>query len=149
MAPLRHGDVGRLDVPVHDARLVSRVERVGHLDRVVEEPIGGHGAAPDHVLEGFPLHHLHHDEGLPFVLPDVVDRADPGVVQARRQARLALEALESGCVGGEPLGKELEGDLATEVAVGGGVDDSHPAASELLQDPIVTDRLAAHSAECT
>ena len=41
---------------------------------------------------------------LPVVLVDVVDRADVRVVERRRGARLALEALERGLWIGEQVG---------------------------------------------
>jgi len=46
------------------------------------------------LLEGLPFEQLHGDERLAFVFINVVDGADVGMIQRRRGARLALEALQ-------------------------------------------------------
>jgi hypothetical protein len=66
------------------------------------------------------------------------------VIQGRRGARLALEAVEGLRVAREIGGQELEGDLATEPCVFGPVDDTHPAAPEAIENPPVGDRPADH-----
>ena len=87
---------------------------------------------------------LHRDEGLAVGLVDVVNRADMRMVQRRRGARFALEPVEGRPVTGDFGGQELEGDLATEPGVFGPVDDTHPAAPEAIENPIVGDRPADH-----
>ncbi len=56
--------------------------------------------------------------------------------QRRDGAGLALEARER--VGGvrEPLGQDLEGDLASQPRVEGAVDLSHPAGAEWSDDRV-------------
>jgi hypothetical protein len=44
----------------------------------------------------------------------------------------------------EPLGEELERHLSAEAGVLRLVDDAHAPAAELLEDPVVGDRLADH-----
>ena len=102
------------------------------------------GPAPDPLRERLSLEQLHGDEVLALVLVDRVDGADPGVVERRGRARLALEALEGGRVGGELGGQELERDVPAELRVLGLVDDAHAAAAELRDDPVVGDGLADH-----
>ena len=66
--------------------------------------------------------------------PDVVERADVGVVEGGDALRLALEArLELG-VGGEVRGEELQGHVAIEAGVPGLVDLAHAAGPELRRD---------------
>ena len=84
--------VGRLDVAVDDAAAVRGVERLGDLDREVEHPRGRQRSFFDQLLDGPPFEQLHHDERLPVVLAELVDRADVRVLQGGGEPRLALEA---------------------------------------------------------
>ncbi len=102
------------------------------------------GPPGDAVLERLAFQKLHHDEGLPLVLVDVVDGADAGVVEGRGGPGLALEALLGLVAREEPLGQELERDLAAQAGVLGLVDDAHAPAAELLEDAVVGDGLAGH-----
>ena len=85
---------------------------------------------------------------LPFVLADFVDGADVGMVQGGGRTGLAPEALQSLRVLRDLVGKELEGDKATERGVLGLVNHAHPAAAELLDDAVVRDGLADHAQAC-
>ena len=100
--------------------------------------------APDPVGERLALEQLHRDEVLPLVLVDLVDRADPGVIERRGRPRLALEALERAGLLGHLHGQELERHVAAELGVLGLVHDAHAAAAELRGDPVVGDGLADH-----
>ena len=71
------------------------------------------------------LEQLHRDEVLALVLVDLVDGADPGVVEGGSGAGLALEALERGRVLRHLRGQELERDVAAELRVLGLVHDAH------------------------
>jgi len=55
---------------------------------------------------------LHRDEVLPFVLADVVDRTDIGMIEGRSRLCLALESLQSMVVSGQLFGEELQSDGA-------------------------------------
>jgi hypothetical protein len=96
------------------------------------------------MLEGLPFEILHDDEGLAFMLADLVNRADVRVVQHRGGARFAFETFESLRVQGEAVGQELERYKAAELGVLGLVDHAHPSAAELFQNAVVCDRLANH-----
>src|SRR5688572_2497512 len=56
----------------------------------------------------------------------------------------ALETLQSLAIFGKLLGKELQGDAASEPCVFGLVHHAHAPAPELLDDSIVRDGLADH-----
>ena len=84
------------------------------------------------------------DENPAFGLVDFVNRADVGMVERSRGARLAFEALESFLAPQKVGGEKLERNGTPEFHVLGLVDDAHAALTELLKDPIVTDRLAYH-----
>jgi hypothetical protein len=70
--------------------------------------------------------------------------ADIGVVQGGRCFSLAPETLQSLAVLSYVFGQELESDEAVQARVFGLVHDTHPAATELLDDAVVRDGLANH-----
>ena len=59
------------------------------------------------------------------------------VRELRRGLRLAGEARPDGVVVGELGGQHLDGDVAFEPEVAGAVDDGHPAAADLVLDPVL------------
>ena len=48
----------------------------------------------DQLLQALAFELLHHDEGMPVVVCDVVDRADIGMVKLRGRLCLALKTLQ-------------------------------------------------------
>jgi hypothetical protein len=91
--------------------------------------------------ERLPLQQFHGDEGTPIGLIDLVDRADVRVVQRGRSLSLALETAEGLRVVGEVVGKELQGDVATELEVFGLVHYTHATAANLAEDAVMGNRL--------
>jgi hypothetical protein len=63
------------------------------------------------------------------------------MVQRGRGLGLPLETAEGLCVVGEVVGKELQGDVATELQVFRLVDHTHPPAADLVEDAVMGDRL--------
>src|SRR5579864_6868379 len=98
----------------------------------------------DAVLQGHAFEVLHHDESLTARLIDLVNGADIWVIQGGSGARFALKTLEDLGVGGDVLGKKLEGDEASQLDVLGLIDDTHTSAAEFLDDPVMGDGLADH-----
>jgi hypothetical protein len=78
----------------------------------------------------------------PFVLTDVVDRADVGVVQGRSSPRLALEAGQSLGISGDFIRKELESHETVESGILGLIDNTHAASAQLLNDAVMRDGVA-------
>ncbi len=138
----RHPQVGRLDVAMHDALGVRRLERVRDLDRDGEDLVHRHRPPSHHLGQGLAVEQLHHDEVLLLVLLDRVDRADAGVVERRGGARLALEPLERARVPRHLGAQELERHAPPELRVLGLVDDAHAAAAELADDGVVANGVA-------
>ena len=64
-----------------------------------------------------------------------------GMVQRGRSLGLPLETAESLCVVGEFVGKELQGDVATELEVFGLVDDAHAPTADLAEYAVMGNRL--------
>jgi hypothetical protein len=86
-----HKDIGRLDVPVDDAFRVGSIERVGNLDRQTDEYIHLHGLSGDPMLQRRAVQKLHDQERMAVVLPDLIDRADVGMVEGRSSLSFSLE----------------------------------------------------------
>ena len=74
-------DVARLNVSVDNALGVSRIQRIGNLNPQIEQLIGLHGAALNAVFQGLSFQKFHHDERLTFVVTDVMNDTDVGMVQ--------------------------------------------------------------------
>ena len=94
-AVLADQDVGRLHVAVHDARLVSVIERGSHVadhryrGLLVERPLG------DRLLQRLSLHVLHDDQHRLPVGGHVVDGHEVGVVERGAHPGLPLETLSA------------------------------------------------------
>lgn len=78
------------------------------------------------------------------MLPNLVNRADVGMVQGRSGAGFAAEAFEGLGILGRIVGEKLEGDEAAELSVFGFVDHTHATAAEQFEDAVVGDGLADH-----
>ena len=71
------------------------------------------------------------------------------MIQCRGSLGFALEAAESLLIFGHFIGQELEGHKATEFDILGLIDDTHPAATQLLDDAIVRNGLADQLKSCS
>ena len=77
-----------------DSGVMGGFERIGDLDRDLQNLRARQRLARDHVLEGVPLQQFHHDEGLPLELVNFVDGADVGMIEAGGGPGLALKSLQ-------------------------------------------------------
>ena len=91
----------------------------------------------DVLLETPSFQELHDNERLAFMLTNVVDGADVGVVQRRSGACLAEVPVDGIGVPGLGLGHELQGDMAVESGVLGSPDDSHATRADPLDQAVV------------
>ncbi len=137
-------DVLGLDVAVDDPELVRLAEGVGELGRDLDDFRERHRSHRHSVAEGAALHELHGDERRSVGLVDLVDCGDVRMVDGGGRLRLPDETLDALLVGRDLLGEDLEGDLPAELGVLGRVDGPHPAATDLLDDAVVRDRLPDH-----
>ena len=76
---------------MHDPLGVRGIEGVRKLRSQVEHGVGGQRTLGAVRPQGLALEQLHHQEVASLVLPDVVDRADVGMVERRGRACLLLE----------------------------------------------------------
>src|SRR2546425_1728892 len=137
-------DVRRLDVAMDDPFGVRRIERVGDFDGHPQPALDFEGPAFDQTLECGPVEIFHGNEGLALMLSDLVNRANTGMIQSRSGTGFAPEPLQRLGVGNYFLRKKFESNEAPEFHVLGLVHDTHPATTQLLEDPVVRDDLADH-----
>ncbi len=103
-------NVCRLDVAVHDALAVRGLERVRHFNAQTQQRFQLQRLTLDQVLEGLATEALHDDEQAPFVLPNLVNGANVGVVQRRSGARLSPETFQGLGILRSFIGQELQRD---------------------------------------
>src|SRR5215472_14281288 len=100
------------------------------------------------MFEGLAFQVLHHDEGLAFMLVNVVNGANVGMVQGGGSTRFPLEAFKGYRYSllvppsQHLLGQELEGYDRAEAEILGFVHHAHAAATQLLKDPIMRNDFA-------
>ena len=95
LAALGDENVGGLDIAMDDAFGVRGVERIGDLYAEIENFVDrASGPVAMRCLQRLAFKQLHGDEGLAFVLVDLVNGADVGMIQGGGRARFTLEALE-------------------------------------------------------
>ena len=82
-------------------------QRVGNLDAEFENLLDFHGPAFDAMLQRRTLQILHDDKWAAFVLIDIVDGADVGVIQRRSRPCFTLESFECLPVLGRILRQEF------------------------------------------
>ena len=125
---------------MHHAGLVRGGEALARLEQHVEDLFPGAWARVVPLPEVRALDEVHRDEQPPLVLPHVIDADDVGVVEPRQRLRLATQA--GGGLGHPVIAAgthELQGDLAVELGVEGGVHLAHAAATHLFEDGVATD----------
>jgi hypothetical protein len=127
-----HENIRRLDVAMDDIAAVRGVERIDNLHGEVEQFLVRQRLAANPVLQRLALEQFHHDERLAVVLADLVNHADVGMIQRRRGARFAREALERRLVLRHFRGQELQGDGSAERHVLGFVHHAHTPAAEAV-----------------
>jgi len=96
------------------------------------------------VLQSLPFQVLHDDEGLAFVIADVVNDTDVGMVQRRCSTGFPLEPLQCLAILGKLLKQELQGHIAAQAGVLSLVDHTHSTAAQFLCDFVVGNGLADH-----
>src|SRR5580700_12025072 len=121
------------------------VQRIRNLNGDSEQRLEVHRPFVDQVFERGPVEVLHRDEGLAFMLSDFVDRANVGMIQSRRRARLTPESLQTRLVVGEVVGEKFQGDEAAKIRILGLEDHSHTAAAKFFQNTVARDRRVEHS----
>ncbi|MCZ7678355.1 MAG: hypothetical protein M5U28_06110 [Sandaracinaceae bacterium] len=120
-------DVRWLEVAVHHAGLVRRLERGQRLQGDARGAPRLEPPAPQELRERLALEQLHHQEGrLAGRAAEVGHLHDVRVAEPADRARLALEALDVDGLGRELRHHHLEGDAPAEILLQRLVDAPHP-----------------------
>lgn len=101
-------------------------------------------AALDLATQGVALQQFHGNEVPAFVLVNLVDGANVGVVQGVGGPRLALKTLQRQGIVFGLLGQELQGDVASQAQIFSLENLAHPAATQAAQHTIMRDNSADH-----
>jgi hypothetical protein len=126
-------DVGRLEVPVHDALAMGLLERLRHLQRDAGRLLEGQGPAAEPLGQRLALHQLQHQVGRPVDQLEPVDRGDARMAQRGEEPGLALEAAAQIGNVSNGLAEGLDRHLAAQHRIEGLVDAAHaPDAEERL-----------------
>ena len=137
-SPLIEQDVGRLDIPVDDAGIVSHLERGENRPHDLDR---SRNRQPPAAQEGLdrgrcsrPRTHPLHDQVVDLTLPASIEqRHDVRMIEESEELRLSLEP-----IGGRPSPREiasqdLDRDLRLGAPIAGQIDGSHPSSTE---DPL-------------
>jgi hypothetical protein len=105
------------------------------------------GLAADALAEGLALQQFHDQVRTAFVLSDVVNRADVGVIQSRGGAGFPLETLQGLAIGGKLVGEEFQSDGAAQARIFGLVDFAHAARADERDDLVGAEPLSPRKAD--
>lgn len=134
-------DVGRLNVPVHDAQALRVIEAVGNLRRDIAEGVERQSFGLVHPLaQRLALQILHGDIGDAIDLAHVVDGDDGRVVQPPGRLRFADEALlELGDFLGRQVGiQRLDCNRALDNGIEGLIDGPHGATAQFRHNLVAS-----------
>ena len=90
----RQHEIGRLQIAMDDTRRVRILKRVEHLRAERERPRNGHRAALDQLLEGLAFEKLHHHQEIVTVPRELVNGADPPVIELRERQSLRVGTVQ-------------------------------------------------------
>src|SRR3972149_2055839 len=99
---------------VEDAPLVRRPERFGDGKRGLESGLQREGAGGKTLGQSLALDHLNHENGTAFVIQNVVESGDSGVIERSEEPGLVLQARAPLGARDELIGKDLQGDLSPQ-----------------------------------
>ena len=130
----RDGDVRGLQIPVDDAALMGRIERIRELPGDPEGLLDAQRPAHQAIRERLALDQLEDDPANPPTLLDPMDRRDVRVVQRGQRAGLPLEAGEPIRIGRPHGGQDVDGDVTPQPSVTGTIHVAHAAGADERDD---------------
>ncbi len=131
-----------LDVAMHDAFRVRRVECIRDSGAQVQKHFDIERPVIERVLERAPLQKFHGDEGAAAIFADIVNRANVGMIQSGSSLRFALKTLERLRIVFKFRREKFQRDGAVQFRVFGLVDDAHASAAKSFEHAEMQDRSA-------
>ena len=130
-------DVGRFQVPVQHALLMSRVQSPAQLAGNVDTLVRRQSPDPSHQsTQIFTVDKLHRQKVHPFDFPDVVHATDIGMGHLAGQSDLVVQQFQPLRIVGQCLGQELQGHRLPQLQVISAVDLAHAPLSQQSDDPV-------------
>src|SRR5262249_17480268 len=131
-------------VAMNDPFGVSRLHRIRQLNTDIEYFSGAKRPAVDALFERLAVEIFHHDKRPSFVLADIVNGADLRMIQGRSSSRLDSKSLERLRIFSIPLRQNLHRHWPAQPDILALVDHAHAASAEMLENPVVRNRLTDH-----
>ena len=123
-------DVGRLQIAMDDATLVSGIEGVDNLTRDREGLGRWHWTACDAIGERRPFDQFHHQRSHVAGVFQAVNDGDVRMVQRGKRSPFALEPGESFLLACDGFREDFDCHVATELRVASPIDLAHPALAD-------------------
>src|SRR6266852_1494166 len=134
---LADADIGRLDVSMHDAALVSECQSGENVDDDVQSRLQRKWLARlDQMLEIYALDELHRDEEVTIGLSQVVDAHNIRVLKRSGRLRLVQKTLAEVVLPRDRIIHHLDCDGTVEDGILRPVDDAHRALAYELDDAV-------------
>ena len=127
-------DIRGLQIAVHDAVLVRRVERAGHLRRDGHRLRERDRPSSDTVRQRGAVDEFHHDRRNGGRLLEPVNVRDVRMIQPGERLRFALESAQAFGIVGDCLEEYLIGDVTMQPRVVRPIHLAHPAFADLGDD---------------
>ena len=141
----RQQQIGRFQIAVNHAVVVSVLQRRANLDADVHDLAPGEAApGSQFALQAGPVDQIHDEILQPLFLAVPLQRDDVLVPQPFERFHLALESLAEAGIHGQRLGQHLDGRRQTRFLMHSRVHGAHPAAAQQAFDPVRPQTLDRH-----
>ncbi len=122
-----------------DRFLVRRFETFGELDEKRDGLVDRDRSAGDSIRQRLAFDQLHRQQPLAIGLLEPIEGGDVCVIQLREQLRLPLKPIQALSVSREFIGKDFDGDVASEFRVTRAINLAHAACTDGLDDFVGTE----------
>ena len=129
MSAIGHENIRGLDVPMHNALRVCRIERFGDLRSNFQQRVHSKWLCGDAMLQRSAFQKFHREKRMAVGFVNLVNRADVRMIKRGSSARFSLEPLERLAVPRELVGQKFQRDESAKLGVFGLVHHAHAAAA--------------------
>ncbi len=140
MAVFGEHDVGRLQIAVHDPRVVRASHALRDFNGKIERASGRQRTARRQVREFLAAHQLHGDEADAVGFVDFVDHRDVRMLERRRRLCFLDEAGAPIRIGDELRRQHLQRHVAVQPRIAGAIDHAHTSAADFVEDFVAAER---------
>jgi hypothetical protein len=130
-------EIGRLQIAMNDGVLMGSGESLDELKGESEDFGFGKWAGGESGAERAARNVFHYEEIGAALCIEIVDGGDVGMIEFWKCERLIVEAMANSFLGDGAGMEKLKSDVSIEVGIAGQINDTHPAAANLLKDTVV------------